>query len=282
MEYREIAPVPPLAIAVRCLWVLEGSASEAGDPEPILPDGRPELVLHFGDPFERLEADGRRVVQPAVILAGQVTGPLMLRPTGRAAVLGIRFTPFGAAALLSLPQQELTGLTIDVGDVSPPLRAVLEGVLHHAASPLEAVEQVQRLLVRWIQPSRIDPRVRFAVAAIDRAHGILSIDGLADVSGTSRRQLERYFLNTVGIGPKRLARIRRFQHALQILQDAGRFSTGAQTAAACGYADQSHFIREFHEMAGTSPSDHLLRSGEMTGFFVDNNRSQPIYATCVR
>ena len=85
----------------------------------------------------------------------------------------------------------------------------------------------------------------------------------------TRRHLERQFLTTVGVTPKRLARLARFQNVLAMLQDSNTRRPGAETAAACGYADQSHFIRDFRQFAGMSPSAHLLRQGELTGFFIE-------------
>ena len=40
------------------------------------------------------------------------------------------------------------------------------------------------------------------------------------------------------------------------------------TAAACGYADQAHFIRECQDVCGHPPGAHLLQRGELTGFFM--------------
>lgn len=270
MRYREFEPAPRLAEVVECLWALEGAAPPAGGPaEPILPDGRPELVLHLGDPFERIDR-GSAGVQSRVLYAGQVTEPLVLRPTGRVAVVGVRFHPHGAAAVFAPPQHELAGLTLGVDALSAPLRRALQAVEDAAGDVTGAVDAVQRVLVRWIQPSRIDPRVQFVVRAIDRTRGLAAIDTLAHAAGITRRHLERRFLDSVGVTPKRLARLARFQHALRLIerQAPGR---GARTAAACGYADQSHFIRDFRELAGCSPGEHLLRQGQLTGFFLPHS-----------
>jgi AraC-like DNA-binding protein len=48
---------------------------------------------------------------------------------------------------------------------------------------------------------------------------------------------------------------------------------GTQTAAACGYADQAHFIRDFVEFAGCAPGAHMLRQAELNGFFSSRPRS---------
>ena len=69
----------------------------------------------------------------------------------------------------------------------------------------------------------------------------------------------------VGISPKRLARIVRFQRALRMLRAPE--GSGVATALECGYADQPHFIRDFTELAGCSPAAHLLRHAELSGFF---------------
>ena len=50
---------PPLNRWVKCFWLLEDpAASEADDPEPVVPDGSMELVVHYGAPFRRRTPDG--------------------------------------------------------------------------------------------------------------------------------------------------------------------------------------------------------------------------------
>ena len=266
MDYRELAPIPELAAFVDCVWTLEGHAHGPGDPQPVMPDGRPELILHLGDPFQRLE-HGRAERQASMLFAGQLPRQLTLQPTGAIAVLGVRFHPHGAAGILPIPQHELAGAPIGLDVISVPLARDLRFVEDSAADVPQAAALVQQVLARRIDRSRVDPRVRFAVQTIQRSRGQVSIDRLADAAGLTRRHLERRFLSAVGVTPKRLARMARFQHALRVL-DGDSPPNGADTALACGYADQSHFIRDFRSIAGCSPGEHLLRRGELTGFFI--------------
>ena len=268
MDYQEHAPWPELAPIVSRVWTLTGDVREMESAQPVLPDGQPELVLHFGHPFDRLGVDRRVERQPMVLFAGQLTAQLTLRPTGTIGVLGIRFRPFGAAALLDAPQHELTGSTIGVADIAPDLNGALERVRSATDDPVAAAALVQRILVRTMDSSRVDERVRGAAHAVMRSHGAVDMDDLARLAGMTRRHLERRFLDDVGIPPKRLARIARFQRALRVLEHADSLRPGTEAAADCGYADQSHFIRDFRSLAGCSPSEHLLRQAALTRFFI--------------
>jgi len=267
MHFDETPPIPELAAVVQSVWTLEADAREiAGHLEPVLPDGCPELVMQFGDPFEQLNADGSSTVQAPILFAGQLTRQLTLRPSGRAAVLGIRFRPESAAAVLHMPQRELLGATLGVDTLDAALFRPLRAIRDASRSPREAAILVQTALAARLDSAWCDPMTRDAVAAIRRRSGRDSIDALAKRLGITRRRLERRFDTHVGIPPKRLARIVRFQHALRLLRRAG---AGTITALDSGYADQSHFIREFTDIAGCSPGAHLVRQAELCGFFTE-------------
>jgi AraC-like DNA-binding protein len=268
MEYLEHAPSAALAPVVQCIWTLSGVASDADAAlQPVIPDGRPELILHLGDPFERLQADGTVDRQARLLFAGQLTRSLLLRPTGRIAVVGVRLHAYGAAALLAAPQHELADRTPGLDAVSPVLYQDLNEIREATALP-EAARLIEERLARRIDLSRVDARVRQAVADIHRHRGRVLVERLAARAGVTRRHLERRFQQHVGMSPKRLARITRLQHALQILERSDASAKGAATAAECGYADQAHFVRECQALSGQPPGAHLLARAELTRFFM--------------
>lgn len=269
VEYSEYAPKDALRSVVQCIWTLEGDASELGD-EPvqrILPDGRPELVMHFGDAFERIQADGTADRQASMLFAGQITSHLLLQPIGSIATIGVRFHAHGAAALFRCPQHELADATVDVGAVSRPLAQSLSRVRESAASLTDARHAVEERIGGHVDLSRLKPHVEAAVGMIRRHRGSLPIETVASRLGITRRHLERQFNDTVGIPPKRLARIVRLQHALTVLERADVKSPGAHTASMCGYADQAHFVRECQELCGCAPGAHIMQVAQLTGFF---------------
>jgi AraC-like DNA-binding protein len=266
VQYRECAPLPALAPFVEKVWTLEGRATPGDPPQPVMPDGRPEIVIHFGDRFA-LVAGAGVTLQPRIIYAGQLPSQLLLQPTGRIAIAGIRFHPHGAAALLRVPQHRLLGPPLPLEDLDPTLTRALAEIQDRCVDLERAARLAQAVILRWITADRIDARVAHAVDLISRARGRVAIERVAASAGATRRHLETRFLDQVGLTPKRLARLARFQYALQLLEmdDA---CTGADAAAACGYADQAHFIRDFKSLAGCPPTEHLLRRAELTRLFV--------------
>jgi len=269
MRYCEYQPSARLAPAVACVWTLEGHTRDLdGAPQPILPDGRAEFVIHLGDAFARID-EGAMQRQPWAIFAGQLDRPLSLHPIGRVAVLGVRFRPEGAARFTRVPQRELVGQTIDVALASATLAEVARRVRDSAASLPDAARLVQCLLDGVERHEGPDHRVASVVEAISRRGGRVSIERAAADSGLSRRQLERLFLRDVGLPPKQLARIVRFQRALRILDGGARPARGIEAAYGGGYADQAHFIRDFREFAGCAPTEHLVARAELTGLFTE-------------
>ena len=78
---------------------------------------------------------------------------------------------------------------------------------------------------------------------------------LAAELGWSRRHLAARFRDEVGVSPKALARLLRFERALELLGTR----TLADIAYECGYYDQAHFNRDFRAFAGATPGELLAR-----------------------
>lgn len=264
MNYCEILPAPPLTRFIECFWVLAG----AGDGQQrIFPDGCTEIIINWGEPFTRVHRDGRSEKQPAGFLVGQMDGPIQVEPSRRAGVFGIRFRPGGSAAFFRQPQQELANriLSLDLlwgREFTQPIQ--------EAATDAERVRAAERLLTSRLA-SPPDALVEAAVRAILSANGLVSVDHLAARLQTTRRRLERRFLNAVGLGPKRFARIARFHHALTAMER--RHGQGwAEIALDTGYYDQAHFIREFKEFTGLTPSAYFPAQQPLSDFFARKHR----------
>lgn len=262
MEYREIAPPPDLQWFVRCYWTLT-AAPGTRPPEPALPDGCPELILNLADPFE---ANG--VLQPRVMLVGQITRPLAVAPTGHVDLLAVRLRPFGAS-LFCRNVSALTDRWIDVDGLEPAIAGGMRdvGSAVHAEGRLAHLERVLGALGG--AGRRPDPRVVAAVNRIEATDGAVGITDLAADLATTPRHLQRLFGVAVGISPKLLCRIRRFQRVFAAWRDDP--GNWAAVAVRCGYFDQAHLARDFTELGGTAPAGLIAALPAFTRLFTALN-----------
>jgi AraC-like DNA-binding protein len=88
--------------------------------------------------------------------------------------------------------------------------------------------------------------------------GLVPVKEIAAEVGWSRKHLLLQFRDHVGLPPKTLARIIRFNRTLRCLEGI-EAPHWAEIAHACGYYDQAHFNRDFRAFAGTTPGDYLRR-----------------------
>jgi AraC-like DNA-binding protein len=265
MHYEELVPDGPAAAFVDRVWRLEHGDGRGVPPQEVLPDGSMEFVFHLGDAFEQQAGGDRWVTQDRVLAAGQLEGPLVLRATGVMHVIGIRFRPGGARGLLPLPQHELTGRIVPLREVAPSARRLSDVI--EMAPPATRLRALVEALTAMARDWSVDPRLAEALGLIRRSHGRVSVDAIASRCNLSGRQLERRFRDDVGLPPKRLARIVRFQRALRILSAPSAGGRGADLAAGLGYADQAHFIRDFREFAGHTPMQHPALESALTTLF---------------
>ncbi len=257
MHYEEFSPPPSLERWVKCAWVFE--ADRAHDaPERIVPDGRPELVVHWKAPFAELVDHESARIQPAAVLAGQLTRPLHLRGTGPAGVVGVRFHPDGARAFYGQPMRAAVDRRIPLDDWMPgatgPLRAAIAMAPNAGLRAEFALEFVGRRIAAVGDTG--DATVRAAVVAIEAGEG--DVEKLADDAGLGRRQLERRFADAVGVGPGLLASVLRFRRVFDVIEHGGA-RPWTEASLAAGYYDQSHFIREFRRFVGCKPSEFFRR-----------------------
>ena len=66
------------------------------------------------------------------------------------------------------------------------------------------------------------------------------------------------FREQLGVPPKTMARILRFQKAVRLLGTSTQLRW-AEIALRCGYYDQAHFNRDFRDFAGASPGEFLAQ-----------------------
>ncbi len=262
MRYAEYMPTPRLAPLVERFWLLEGFST--GSADAIIPDGRVELVFHYGGPFWRHEGTSAPVKQPESLLVGQMIEPVVLAPDGPVGVAAIRLRPAASRTLLGFSLQEVSGQFVDLELIFPSVSRLRER-LAEASTDQERIRELEAWLTSIACPA---PRrhIEAIVGSIVQSGGRASIDSLAASAGTSLRQMERQFQEDVGLTPKTFSRIVRLQAALRCVRQGIPLT---EVALACGFYDQAHMTRDFRVLASMSPGVWQTHAGDLAPLFVN-------------
>ncbi|MCO5972370.1 AraC family transcriptional regulator [Actinoallomurus soli] len=196
--------------------------------------------------------------RPLRVQASHVTGlhdrPVLFEQHSRHRGMAVELTPPGAYALFGVPMRELSNTTVDLADLLGRRAERLTGRLRDAPDWATRFALLDSVLPAWFgagpQPA---PTVLRAWRLLRRTGGTVSVAALAEEAGVTRRCLEMRFAAQIGLPPKTIARLVRFERAARLLT-APAGPPPARIAAVCGYADQAHLTREFRALAGRTPT----------------------------
>ncbi|WP_158289584.1 AraC family transcriptional regulator [Paenibacillus flagellatus] len=257
MLVRTYVPSAPLSSHIDMFWHMEGYAPSHGK-ELTLPDGTVELVIDLrGSRNVLYDRYGRAIDLGAAIVCGPHSEPFAIDTSSGTSAIGIHFKPGGASPFLRAPLDELHNRHLDLELLWGAGANELRDELAEAGTPEARFRLLEaRLLRRYdVRLAERHPAVSYALRLLDEPGEPLAIADLTGRIGMNPDRFLRLFKSEVGMTPKRYARLRRFQHVLGLLQ-AGGPADGAALAAACGYYDQSHFIKDFQAFAGRSPTGY--------------------------
>jgi AraC-like DNA-binding protein len=259
-ELAQAAPGPALRGAVLRYTCF---AERAGAPVAFreLPCTYVPLIIDLGEGWSI--ADGRRPGRAperlGSFVAGLTDGPVIAEHPGRARCLQVDMTPLAARRLLGLPMAELANRSVAAEDVLGPSWRGMAERLDAAPTWAARIDLVERALTARMADARpADPAIAWALGRL--ARGDAAVGELARELGWSHRRLIARVRDGVGLAPKLVARILRFERLTGLMAREPDLAW-ARAAAACGYADQAHLSREVRDLAGLTPT--ALRAGRV-------------------
>lgn len=247
-SWRERRPDAPLAPYLTCVWVQEVAPDAVPYRHRTVPNGSAELICELG---------------AAPRLVGPQTGPTDELLAPGTTVVGVRFKPGAAPSVLGMPASELVDVAVGAEELWGGAAAALGERVAGSGSPGAAAATLEReIAARLAGAAGPDPIAAEAVSLLLpwRTGEVTSLTSSLYIS---ERQLRRRCLAAIGLGPKVLHRMLRFQGFLALARRHHHPSTDlAWLAAEAGYADQSHLTRESLRLAGRSPRALLLEAEE--------------------
>jgi len=260
-----------LVDALLCIWSLD-HVHRGLEPgvQRLVPSSCAEIVFYLGDRAAHREGgDGARVVHARGDVSGQKTSFIDIETTGHVDILGVMLRPNATAQLLGRSAREIANLHVDAEELWGQGARDLVEALGDARDPSKRVEILETFLEARLRdaPRPGDRRIRHCVDLITARGGTGRVSQLAEEACLSTRQLERRFLDEVGLSPKAFARTVRFQYVLSLEQHR-RASSLTDLAYQAGYADQAHFIRDWRALTGQTPREYFQACAPLSDYYL--------------
>lgn len=267
LRYWLLRPDQRLAQLVRCYFVSDGGGQPYNHDELLLPDGYAEIVFAFNAGYQRWEvgaAARREVMRCSYIIGGRSNSVFTSGSPQRLYLVGVKLDPRFLRQLIRIPLHEFCDATLALKDLNNAALLSLEDALAQPKS-IEGIAQTldSFFLDALRSPPPKDNAVDYLLRDIHAHHGAVGIERYARDLPLDARTLARRFCASVGMTPKKYARIVRFKHSYHRLVA----SEGTRRIAdhLDGYYDQSHFNKEFRHFTGAAPSELLAsRSASST------------------
>jgi len=228
--------------------------------ERILPGGRVHLMVNL------YEDEFRTYLGPDSATIHRTHGAVFAGPASQASVIDTReqrclvtvdFKLGGASAFLRAPVSEAHNQLVELDQLWGRDGRLLRERLLEVRSP-EAILRVLEtvLLDHLVHAGNPDPAIPFAASALNCG---LPVSEVTSRLGWLPKTFVRRFRQHAGLSPKRFARVRRLQRVLRSISDTGPIDW-CDVAARHGYTDQAHFIHDFRDLTGLTPSAYRPRS----------------------
>jgi len=204
---------------------------------PVIPDGMINVFIS----------------QSSMFIAGAQTktNTLPLMQAGK--YFGIRFYPGGLNRFFNVDMHEICDQQVSSVFIPDSSFIDILSIVFEA----ENFEQSAKLCETWFlnrlqNPSNI--KFEWALSEIIRTKGDLKVKDLAQTIQLSSRQINRQFMQHVGVNTKTFAQIIKLQGSVNQL-----FKQHNQSESPNGYFDQSHQIHAYKRFLSYSPSALLMQ-----------------------
>ena len=262
IAYTEYRPPADIAPWIACFWQIVGEGA-AGDSllHRVLPDGCADLVFDI--------EDARQSGSTPADIVGPMSSANVFELRNAIQIVGVRLRPGAIAAFSGLPAGCLVDSSVPLLDLPQPLRISSEKLAECAKLQGRLQLLADTCRKRLASLDKPDPVVGYALAKWSHAEtsSFPSVSVLTRDIGLSERAFERRFVAHVGLTPVHYRRLSRFRSVLRLYSEGVRDWAGL--AAATGFSDQSHLVRDFGTFAGLTPTAWAAAQAGPAGFLQD-------------
>ncbi len=168
--------------------------------------------------------------------------------------IGIRFLPTAFPQMFNISAYDLSDRFEELSLVVPDVAKFIANNFSNELTMQEVKNALDRYFLSYLAHTSVncDSRLHAAIGIILKKSGVVNIEKDLD-TGVSQRQLRRLFEFYIGDSAKVFSKVVRFQNILKA-KPSHQSLRKNKLFFDLGYYDQSHFIREFKNFYGVTPS----------------------------
>ena len=268
MQVRRFQVDPLLVPYIDSIWTFKTeTALPPHDIRTIPPNAKPKLLLPIRGAISCHinHRDGEHA-EARIMVIGAMEGPVVLN-SGPNTTLGVEFRPGMAYRFLGVSMKDLLNAAHSWSAILGRMGQELEWQMEDTPIIEDKVSLIQRFLIQRLDTlSNEDRLIETAVSMIQSTKGLISVTSLSQALGYSKQYVDRKFREQVGLSPKTLSRILRFQavYDRSMAQPARKESWHEYSKL---YYDQAHFIKEFKHFTGFPPLEYTQQVNEFMQAF---------------
>jgi AraC-like DNA-binding protein len=251
-----IEPRLELQPYIESFWVFESPIGfPTNDTSLAAPNGCSKLIIPFENSLISIASGRTQVCQEqGLYFVGNKDNSVLLKSSSRkTGFIAIEFRPHGAFPLFGISMAETVNGLWEADLVFARWGREVREVLYNLEAADRKVAFIQDQLTLLLRENASCNRlVEYCVHSLKASDGRTSIKALAQQTGYSRRYLDLLFQQHVGLSPKVLAGIFRFQKFYRKWARGQHFDL-IKNDLYDDYYDQSHFTKEFRKMTGYAP-----------------------------
>lgn len=264
---RYAAPAPSLRGLVSSYYLFYADLPYYAD---LMRADLPQIRFMLSGSAEYHFHSGRSMQAPRITLNGPTFGAYRFETKGPLMVFGIGLLPSGWAALVREDASKLADRLADAAALFGPVVDETHERLC-AVSKLSDMVGIADRMMNMLAMSSSEPPLWLTRLADDwlASNASPDVNALVETADMSGRHVERLIKRIYGASPKMLAR------KYRALKAASEFSGGDRSwseVAGDAFSDQSHFIREFRQFIGLTPTQLVASPPPVTRLTLQRRR----------
>ncbi len=227
--------------------------------ERVVPTGHLFIIFEL-DNFKRQTFDNVTLQPNAtytkVWISGMHQHHINISTHQQSEMFVIQFKPIGAHPFLHIPIEELNEKIIPAEIVFGESVLTLRHQILNEITPEDKFKLAEHWLAQQFDNSKVPPSHFYEVFEKLEKEPVSNYDKIIQDYPNTQKHLINQFKKYAGLKPKYFQRILRFNEILAQIHEKKSIEW-AQIAYQCGYADQSHFIKEFKHFSGFNPQEFI-------------------------